>query len=105
DATVSRTGGLVASESTPPRPHSRAPLLDEERNALDFALLVEEGRTRQCRGRVVLWRLNPHHHPPACAGTPPPRGGECVGFFALLVESEDGWMDTLNVCPSPDERP
>ena len=24
---------------------------------------------------------------------------------ALLVESEDGWMDTLNVCPSPDERP
>src|SRR5690606_36354761 len=45
-------------EFTPPR-RCAPPLLHEEGNAVDFALLVEEGRTRQCRGQVVLRLQNP----------------------------------------------
>src|SRR5690606_32417480 len=52
DATASRTGGLRASN--PPPRRFAPPLLDEEGKVPPLALLVEEGRTRQCRGRVVL---------------------------------------------------
>src|SRR5690606_36354758 len=77
-------------KTTPPRrfeftpPHRFAPpLLHEEGNAVDFALLVEEGRTRQCRGQVVSRRPNDTtpalriHTTPSLRATPPPRGGEC----------------------------
>src|SRR5690606_15517738 len=55
DATTSRRGDRAAFRTPPPRRFA-PPLLDEEGKAYDFALLDEEGTTRQCRGRVVLRR-------------------------------------------------
>src|SRR5690606_22807051 len=69
---------------TPPPRHFVPPLLAEEGTASDYALLVEEGRTRQGRGRVVMRRFKPHHpvasNPttPALRATPPRRGGESI---------------------------
>src|SRR5690606_22875098 len=53
--------------------------------SLFFALLVEEGRTRQCRGQVVLAALRTSP-PRRCAPPLLVRGGECFTVFALLVE-------------------
>src|SRR5690606_10651704 len=68
-------GGLTANpKPTPPRRFA-PPLLDEEGNVLHFALLVEEGRTRQCRGGWSYGKPKTHTTPTLRA-TPPRRGGE-----------------------------
>src|SRR5690606_4197859 len=66
-------GWSCGAKTLPPR-RCAPPLLDEEGKASNLALLVEEGGTRQCRGRVVLRRANPTT--PALRATPPRRRGE-----------------------------
>src|SRR5690606_25587141 len=75
-ATVSRPGGPCLA-STLATPVLRATPARARRGVLRvFALHVEESRTRQCRGQVVLRRFEPTT--PSLRATPPRRGGECV---------------------------
>src|SRR5690606_23345431 len=90
-------------QTSPPR-RSAPPLLDEEGNESDFALLAEEGRTRQCRGRVVLRRQTP----PPRRFAPPLLDEEGNAFdFALLTRRAgrdrvaDGWSAANLKPPHP----
>src|SRR5690606_27370606 len=75
------SNSISRSRTRPPRRFA-PPLLDEEGNAFEFALLVEEGGTRQLSRRVVARRVELHQplkNPttPSLRATPPRRGGEC----------------------------
>src|SRR5690606_4503013 len=82
---------------TPPPRRFAPPRLDEEgRESGNVALLVEEGGTRQCRGRVVETDPKPHH-PGAARHPSSTRRGAC---FLCLPSSwrragrdgvADGW--------------
>src|SRR5690606_8391787 len=75
---MSRTGGPAALRTHHPVASRHPSSTRRGVCCVDLALLVEEGRTRQCRGQVVLRRLEPTT--PSLRATPPRRGGECVAL-------------------------
>src|SRR5690606_34967467 len=78
---------------TPPPRRCAPPRLDEEGSVFSLpALLVEEGGTRQCRGRVVLRRFGPHH-PGAARHPSSTRRGAC--FLCLPSSSRRAGRDSV----------
>src|SRR5690606_41610664 len=84
----------VMRRQNPPPRRCAPPLLHEEGKASDFALLVEEGTTRQCRGGVVTRRQNQSW----VGQTRPPR--RCAPPLLL----EEGKLLALPSCSRKERR-
>src|SRR5690606_1547533 len=87
---MSRTGGPAALRTHHPVASRHPSSTRRGVCCVDLALLVEEGRTRQCRGQVVLRRLEPTT--PSLRATPPRGGGECVRLCPPRGGGQDATM-------------